>query len=134
MLSFRLSLTGWKTMADLTKFKRRSSLGEPPPPAEASANLDAAETAPAPATPTAAPVRRMTVVRSVKPAAGEGSTRRDGRSARRSGRTLQFATRVSPEFDDMLRGIAERDHKLLVEVLEEALEAYEQSRHRQSSR
>jgi hypothetical protein len=76
----------------------------------------------------------MTVVRSVKPGAGEGAIRRDGRSARRSGRTLQFATRVSPEFDDRLRAIAERDHKLLVEVLEEALEAYEQSRHRQSAR
>src|SRR5260370_14536673 len=35
--------------------------------------------------------------------------RRDGRSARRSGRTLQFATRVSPEFDRRLRSIAERD-------------------------
>ena len=59
--------------------------------------------------------------------------RRDGRSARRSGRTLQFATRVSPEFDNKLRVIAERDGKLLVEVLEEALEAYEHSRQRQSS-
>jgi hypothetical protein len=121
-------------MADLTKLKRRSSLGEPPPPAEASANLDAAETAPPPLTPSPPPVRRMAVVRPIKSGAGEGaSPRRDGRSARRSGRTLQFATRVSPEFDDKLRAIAERDRKLLVEVLEEALEAYEQSRHRQSS-
>jgi hypothetical protein len=35
---------------------------------------------------------------------------------------------VSPEFDDRLRSIAERDGKLLVEVLEDALEAYESSR------
>jgi predicted transcriptional regulator len=41
---------------------------------------------------------------------------------------------VSPEFDDRLRTIAERDRKLLVEVLEEALEAYENSRNRQASR
>ena len=116
-------------MTDLTKLKRRSSLGEPPPPAEASPNLGAPETAPPPA-----PVaRRMAIVR---PATGEGEgapRRRDGRSARRSGRTLQFATRVSPEFDDRLRSIAERDGKLLVEVLEDALEAYESSRQRHSS-
>jgi hypothetical protein len=118
-------------VADLTKLKRRSSLGEPPTPAEASANLDAPETAP----PTAlepVPPARMSVV---PPAAtrGEGGLRRDGRSARRSGRTLQFATRVTPEFDDRLRSIAERDGKLLVEVLEDALDAYEE-RHGQSSR
>ena len=40
---------------------------------------------------------------------------------------MQFATRVSPEFDNQLRAIAERDGKLLVEVLENALKAYEQS-------
>jgi hypothetical protein len=53
---------------------------------------------------------------------------RDGRSARRTGRTLQFATRVSPEFDQRLRDIAERDRLLLVEVLERALDAYEAAR------
>jgi hypothetical protein len=103
-------------MADLTKLKRRNSLGAPPPLAEASPNLDAPETAP----PVVA-VTRIEAVPSLSP-------RRDGRSARRSGRTLQFATRVSPEFDTRLRLIAERDQKLLVEVLEEALEAYEQAR------
>jgi hypothetical protein len=118
-------------MADLTKLKRRSSLGEPPAPAEASANLGAPETAP-PAPPEPMPSAleeplpsRVSVVR---PAVrgGEGGLHRDGRSARRSGRTLQFATRVTPEFDDRLRSIAERDRKLLVEVLEDALDAYEE--------
>jgi hypothetical protein len=99
-------------MADLTKLKRRSSLGAPPPLAEASPNLEAPETVPS------------------GMRAGEGVPRRDGRSARRSGRTLQFATRVSPEFDNRLRAIAERDGRLLVEVLEEALDAYENSRQR----
>ena len=116
-------------MADLTKLKRRSSLGEPPPLAEASPNLNAPETV----APPVSPVRRVAVVRPA-PRAGEGAPRRDGRSARRSGRTLQFATRVSPEFDNRLRSVAERDGKLLVEVLEEALDAYENSRLRQSSR
>ena len=113
-------------MADLTKLKHRSSLGAPPPLAEASPNLEAPETAP----PAAA--AHMAVVPAPALRAGEGVPRRDGRSARRSGRTLQFATRVSPEFDDRLRSIAERDKKLLVEVLEDALDAYENSRKHQS--
>jgi hypothetical protein len=112
-------------MADLSKLKRRSSLGAPPPPAEASPNLEAPETAP-PALHTVPETDRAE-------RAGEGSGRRDGRSARRTGRTLQFATRVSPEFDSRLRTIAERERKLLVEVLEEALDVYEKSQ-RQSSR
>jgi hypothetical protein len=114
-------------MADLTKLKRRSSLGAPPPPAEASPNLEAPETAPPLA-------QRIAIMRpSAAPPGEQGPPlRRDARSARRSGRTLQFATRVSPEFDNRLRAIAEREGKLLVEVLEEALEAYERSRQHRS--
>lgn len=37
-------------------------------------------------------------------------------------RTLQFATRVSPEFDAKLRRIAERHSLLLVEIMEKALD------------
>ena len=48
-------------------------------------------------------------------------------SRRPSGRTIQFATRVSPEFDDRVRQIAMRDGLLLVEVLERALDAYERN-------
>jgi len=51
--------------------------------------------------------------------------RRDGRALRRTNRTLPFATRVSPEFDNRLRDIAERDGLKLVELLERALDAYE---------
>jgi len=51
----------------------------------------------------------------------------DGRTMRRSGRTVQFATRVSPEFDERIRQIATREGMLLVEVLECALDAYEAS-------
>jgi hypothetical protein len=101
-------------MADMSKLKRRGSLGAPPPIEEASPNLQASETAPVPA-PTQAVHRTLA---------------RDGRSARRTGRTLQFATRVSPEFDQRLRDIAERDRLLLVEVLERALDAYEAARGR----
>ncbi len=95
-------------MADLSKLKRkRSSLGSPPPVDEASPNLTAPETAPSPV-----------------PAPSE-QFRIDGRSLRRTNRTIQFATRVTPEFDTRLRQIAARDGLLLVELLERALEAYE---------
>lgn len=51
--------------------------------------------------------------------------RLDARSFRKTGRTIQFATRVSEEFDFKLRSIAQRNNKLLVEILEEALQEYE---------
>ena len=92
-----------------TKLKRRS-LPAPPAVDEASPNLDAPEHAPAPPPP--APT----------------TPRRDGRSARRSNRTMQFATRVTPEFDNRIRSIAERDGLMLVEVMEIALDAYEEAR------
>lgn len=119
-------------MADISKLRRHSSLGAPPPPAEASPNLAAPEIAPVipphlqprheiPALPTPA----------MAEAAGETARKRwDGRSARRTGRTLQFATRVSPEFDERLRVIAAREGLLLVEVLERALDAYEAAQDR----
>lgn len=109
-------------MADVAKLRRRSSLGAPPPATEASPNLQAPETAP-PSPPTRQPEPEPPT------GVGEGARRRDGRSARRTGRTVQFATRVSPEFDDRVRAIAERERLLLVEVLERALDAYEASRH-----
>lgn len=140
-------------MADLSKLRRRpSSLGAPPPLEEASPNLAAPETAPIAPTvpvpelesaPRPAPVSRpspepraagapaTTRAEPPPPAAGAGEgTRRDGRSARRTGRTLQFATRVSPEFDERVRAIAEADGILLVEVLERALDALEAQRAR----
>lgn len=52
----------------------------------------------------------------------------DGRSARATGRTQQFATRVTSEFHDKLRAVADRDGLKLVEVLEEAVDAYERDR------
>ncbi len=108
-------------MADLSKLKRKGSLGAPPSMEEASTNLDAPETAPIAHEAPVAPARSVEA-----PAlSGEGALRRDGRKARRTGRTLQFATRVSEEFNDRLRLLAERENLLLVEVLERALDAYE---------
>lgn len=96
-------------MADLSKLKKRGTLGAPPSQEEASANLQAPEVAP-------------------RPAAEPEAPRRDGRRLRRTNRNVAFATRVSPEFDTRIRDIAERDGLLLVEVLERALDAYERER------
>lgn len=96
-------------MADLSNLRSRSKLGTPPGLDEASQNTLAPETAPADTAQVSVPSR----------------PRRDMRSARRTNRTLPFATRVSPEFDERLRDIAERDGLMLCELLEHALEAYE---------
>jgi hypothetical protein len=100
-------------MADVSKLRRRT-LGAPPPPTEASANLEQPEVAPAPS-PAPPPAASLPAYR-----------RRDGRSMRRSNRVVQFATRVTPEFDERVRAIAEREGLLIVEVLERALDAYQQ--------
>ena len=122
-------------MADLSKLRRRNTLGAPPPLEEASQNLQAPEIAPVMEPP--AEVPRPATVPSQEPAnTPENVTpqpphqqlRIDGRSLRKTGRTIQLATRVSWEFDEKLRHIAQRDGLKLVEVLEQALEAYEKAR------
>jgi hypothetical protein len=45
---------------------------------------------------------------------------------RRTGRTVMFGTRVTPEFDNQLRRIAMEQGLTLVEVLERALNLYQQ--------
>src|SRR3954447_1648565 len=123
-------------MADASRLKNRrnSGLGAPPPIEEARADLapqiqtfgegvareSASETEQGERGGNAGQKRRQ-------PEAYMAS-RVDGRSLRRSGRTIQFATRVSPEFDERIRTIAKRERMLLVEVLEKALDAYEAQR------
>ena len=113
-------------MADFGKLRR--NLPPPPPLDEASENLKAPEVAPI------APEPGQAVAAPVVPApplsAEPTPPRRDGRSMRRTNRTVAFATRVSPEFDNRVRNIAERDGLMLVEVLERALDAYEKHRER----
>ena len=122
-------------MANLAKLKRRNTLGTPPPFEEASQNLQAPEIVPAGTTPAVSPGGEAVLVRKPvgeqqgdPPQPHDAQYRIDGRSLRRTGRTLQLATRVSWEFDDKLRRIAQRDGLKLVEVLERALEAYEAAR------
>jgi hypothetical protein len=98
-------------MADASKLKR--GLGTPPAPDEARTDL-VPEPAPAAAEPR------------LRPVADTGPTQRiDARSLRRSGRTVHFATKVTPDFDNRLRQIAAETGKMLTEILEEALEAWE---------
>jgi hypothetical protein len=101
-------------MADVSKLKRRR-LGTPPPD-DIGTNFNSPEIAPA--TPVA------TAPHSQDTATGEIPVKRDGRSARKTNRTLAFATRVTPDFDREARNIAEHEGILLVEVLERALQAY----------
>jgi hypothetical protein len=48
----------------------------------------------------------------------------DGRSRRRTGRIEQINVKVSAQFNSDLRGLADRENLLIVEVLEQALNAY----------
>jgi hypothetical protein len=49
----------------------------------------------------------------------------DKRTLRKTGRTEQFATRVSKGWLEKVKGIAEKEYLKLVEVLERMLESYE---------
>jgi hypothetical protein len=120
-------------MADLSKLKRRSWLGAPPAPDEASANLSAPEVAPAaPSEQASTPEPPSPKVQRRVASDRKSEHRRiDGRSLRKTGRTLQFATRVTEEFDELLHKIAERDGLKLVEVLENSVAAYEAARRKQ---
>lgn len=86
-------------MADAEKLKRKNNLPPPPSIEETSNNIH-----PHP----------------------NNYERIDGRSLRRTGRTLQFNTRVTPEFDMKLREIAQREGLTLAEVLERAVMRYDQ--------
>jgi hypothetical protein len=90
-------------MADTSKLKRKSSLGLPPSMEEASQNLQEPETVSAP-TP---------YVRTV-----------DGRTRRRTHRTIQLNLKITPECDTLIREIADQEGLLLAEVLEKALHLY----------
>lgn len=102
-------------MADISKLKKITSrrLGPPPSIDEASKNLSAPEAAPS------------SVIVDTSSQTATAPRRRDGRSMRRTGRTVNFATRVSQEFDERIREIAEQKGLMLVEVMERALAAYE---------
>jgi hypothetical protein len=57
----------------------------------------------------------------------------DGRN-KKTGRTYQLSTRVHPDFYFKLREIAARDRLKMVQVLEEAMELYEQKKQSDETR
>lgn len=117
-------------MANLSKLKlkRPNSLGAPPPLEEASRNLKASEIAPGASAPSPVTPLRKPTAKPLDTDSSPATPRLDGRSLRKSGRLIPLATRVSAEFDERLRTIAQRDGLLLVEVLEQGLDAYEATR------
>jgi hypothetical protein len=112
-------------MTNISKLKKRNSLGQPP--AEASNNLAAPEHAPSAVIPEGA---ATTVPAAPMPPEPPPAAHIDGRSlrTRRSSRTIQFSTKITPEFDVRIRQTAHRDGMLLTELLEAALDAYERER------
>lgn len=116
-------------MADASKLKSkraRGGLGVPPGPDEVATSLNAPEIAPAvnPTENNTSFVAAAQTQSEDTQNAAESYIRRDGRSARKTNRTLAFATRVTPAFDQEIRDIADREGLKLVEVLEKAVEAY----------
>lgn len=58
----------------------------------------------------------------------------DGRTLRRTNRTVTLATKVTKEFDDRVREIAQREGIMLVEVLERALDALDRQQPEQAAK
>ncbi|HLG63098.1 MAG TPA: hypothetical protein VKY19_14255 [Ktedonosporobacter sp.] len=100
-------------MADLSKLKKRNSLGAPPSFEEASLNLAAPEIAPILPQPQQADSEIQRI---------------DGRSLRKTDRNVQFATKVRQVFDERFRSIAARDNLVFGDLLEKMLDAYEANR------
>jgi len=86
-------------MVNVDLLKRKNSLGEPPKTTEVKSNLQQPE-----------------------------NVHIDGRSLHKTGRVHQLGTRVTPDFYDKVRGIAARDRLKIVELLEMAIEAYENNK------
>ncbi len=121
-------------MATIGKRKtpRKNPLGTPPTVEQARDNLNEPETAPAIDTSVnVAPVVKKVTPKNPKKGGAATGTKRteqrvDGRSLRKTGRTEQFATRVSPDFKKELYSVAQMTGKNYNVILEESLELYKQ--------
>jgi len=109
-------------MADASRLKR---LGAPPSLEEARVDLALEpvaarnESAPEPPTKRPAPVSKP------DPAPDEYE-RIDGRSLRKTGRTVPFSTRVSLDLDNRIRRIAAKHRMLIVEIIEQGVDLLEE--------
>lgn len=112
-------------MADVSALKNKSKakskgLGSPPGPDDYATSLNSPEVAPAPDSSKESPAAVALPEQSTQ----EPYLKRDGRSMRKTNRTIPFATRVSAEFDQRFRDIAYQEDLKIVELLEKALQAY----------
>lgn len=117
-------------MADLSALKNKNKsrgLGSPPGPDEYARSLNSPEVAPAPDMTEAAKEPPAALTAQVQKNE-ESYVKRDGRSMRKTNRTIPFATRVSAEFDQRFRDIAFEEDLKIVELLEKALQAYEEKK------
>jgi hypothetical protein len=124
-------------MANMSKLKRRGTLGAPPSVEEASSNLEQPETAPAPAAeveskPVSIKAEKPATKKIKTPAATSAPTPKqeeppiiDGRTLRRKGRTVQFNARVTPEFHQRMFRLVAAEDRPAVDILEDMLALYE---------
>jgi hypothetical protein len=122
------------SIAAFSKLKK-SRLGAPPTDENPQIVADLSDepkilpASPSEPEPRAAGARSVSAKPAARPSPSQPPIERiDGRTLRRTGRTLQFATRVTPEFDAQVRQLAQEEGRLIVEILEAALEVYRQYR------
>jgi hypothetical protein len=106
-------------MADASKLRR---LGAPPSIDEARVDL-----VPEPPIPdTTPPPAAVAPAQNPRPEPDDDFDRIDGRSLRKTGRTLPFSTRVSVDLDRRIRRIAAKHHMLIVEIIEQGVDLLEE--------
>jgi hypothetical protein len=105
-------------MADISKLKKMRGLDEPPSAEEARVDL-----APVVEQEPPRPIAQARPSAPISPSVP--LPRIDARSLRRSGRTVHFATKVTPAFDNRVRELAAETGDMLTEILEKALAALE---------
>ena len=119
--------------AKLRSLGSRRTLGTPPRDAMPEITGENVQAAPAVSPPAAAPVPTVTSLPPPPPSPSQPAREEppslqsrtivDGRTLRKTGRTVQFGTRVTEQFAIDLRTDAEADGLLIVEILEEAVAA-----------
>jgi hypothetical protein len=114
--------------------ERKNQRFPSPPPTETSNVIDPARTTEAPPASTRpAPPFRINGAGSPDDDMDGGTQRIDGRSLRATGRTKGLSTRVTREFMAKLYWFAEYDRKMMVEVLEAAMDCYAEQRRREGA-
>jgi hypothetical protein len=116
-------------MADASKLKGLGRLGAPPPLEEARADLvPPPEAVPEPTPPPPVPPPEAPSVMQSRPQVVEieDYERVDGRTLRKTGRTIPFSTRLNVDTDRLIRRLAGKHGILIAEVVERGAKLLEQ--------